>query len=181
MEKVIKRLFVGGTLLVALAVSCTAFSSTYADEATESVTGKTQFRLNVPEVLTLTNVKGVTINPASFTDVNTGNISATIAANAGYIVQLSAAKPSLTLNGGSDETSAIPAVALPEGGKSGWSVKNASGAYQAITSTPTTFFSGSATGATPANLTIPVGIGVAATQPDGTYSTVVTLTVSTAP
>ncbi len=183
MEKIVKRLFIGGALLVALAVSFTALNPSYAAEEEDgSVTGTTQFKFNVPEVLTLSNVQGVSIEPASLANLNEGNITANVSANNNYVVKLSAATPNLTLQGGDPSSASIPAVANPQGGVNGWSVKNlVSNVYQAITTEAVTFYNGAISGNTAANIAIPVGIGVAPTLPNGTYSTVVTLTVATAP
>lgn len=182
MEKIVKKLFIGGTLLVALAVSFTALSPSYAADEEESVTGTTQFKLNVPEVLTLSDVQGVSIEPASLANLNEGNITAKVAANNNYVVKLSATTPNLTLQGGDASSASIPAVANPQGGVNGWSIKNlVSNAYQAITTEAATFYNGAISGNTATSIEIPVGIGVAPTLPNGTYSTVVTLTVAAAP
>lgn len=179
MEKIIKKLFITGTLAFALAISCTALTSSYAegDAATEDTT----FELTVPEVIVLSRVTGVNIEQASLGTINEANIVAEVMTNSNYQIQLSAAQPDLKLNGDAASAVAIPASDTVQAGVNGWAVKNASNAYQAVATTPKPFYNGIKTGSTPANVNLPVGIGVAPTLQNGTYSTFVTLTLAAQP
>lgn len=179
MEKIIKKLFISGVLALALAISCTALTSTYADG--DAATEDTTFELTVPEAIVLSQVNGVHIEQASLAAINEGNIVAEVLANSNYQIQLSATVPDLKLSSATADTPAIPATANVQAGVNGWGIKNASNAYEAITTTPKPFYNGLKTGNTPASINFPVGIGVAPTLQNGTYSTVVTLTVAAQP
>ena len=63
-----------------------------------------------------------------------------------------------------------------------FSVGTAASAYTAITTTPTTFYTGTigSTNAKNKETNFKYGIGVASGQPSGTYSTTVTVTATTA-
>lgn len=180
MEKIIKKLFISGTLLVALAVSCTALTSSYAVDENKPPKDTT-FELTIPEVVTLSKVDGVNIEQASLGTINEDNIVAEVMTNSNYQIQLSATTPDLKLNGDITSSQFIPATANVQAGVNGWGVKNANNIYDAVTTTPKPFYNGVMTGSTPASVNLPVGIGVAPTLPNGTYSTVVTLTVATQP
>lgn len=176
MEKIIKRLFLGGALLVALAVSLTAFSTYAADDTT--ATAVTKFKLNVQQALQISDVKGVNFSQANVGNLNEDNITANINTNSAYVLNVHAAQPDLVMDGG---TMTIPAVTTPEGGVSGWAMKSGiTNAYQQVTSTPTPFYRASSTQGTLTPIALPVGIGISPTQEHGTYSTIVTLTLAAA-
>lgn len=191
MEKIVKKLFITGTLLVGLAVSASTLGYTSAinvvcngEGANAYCDQDVTYTVTVPKTLILKDVAGVSIDSASTTDINTDNISAHILANTAYQVKLSATQPDLLLNGTST-TSKIPAITgaqTVEAGKDLWGIKKDS-AYVGIGTQPTWQFSRSPSTVTDAGeeKTFEVGIGVSPSLAAGTYSTVVTMTLSTNP
>lgn len=199
MEKIVKRLFLGGTLLLALAVSLTAGTS-YADD--EQSSAQTKFKFTVPEYLALSNVTNVAITQANVGKVNEQNITADVVTNARYVVKIHADQESgytPDLKGRSEEnTTNIPAITAGQtvqGGVSGWGIKVSTeqvgededgaitvvaGDYKGVTATEQTFYTGLSTGGETKKIDIPVGIGVSPSQKHDTYSTTVTLTLAKA-
>lgn len=183
MEKIVKRLFLGGTLLVALAVSLTAFSTYAADDDTQA-SGQTNFKLSVQSSLALSNVTSVEWEQANVGVVNEKDITADVVSNSAFVVKVHADAtqnhtPELVMT--TDASQKIPTTSDVKGGVSGWGIKNnVSNAYQAVTANPETFYTGASTKGATSNIALPVGIGVSPTQAYGTYSTVVTLTLAAA-
>ncbi len=191
MEKIVQKLFITGALLVGLAVSAStlgyanainvACNGAGADSACDQTV---TYTVTVPKTLILKDVTGVNIPNASTSAINTGNITAHILANTAYQVKLSATQPDLLLNG-TDTNTKIPAITGAQtvaAGQSGWGLlKDA--AYVGIGTEPTWQFSRSPSSVTDAGeeKQFPVGIGVSNALSAGTYSTVVTMTLSTNP
>ncbi len=177
MEKLIKRLFLGGTLLVALAVSLTAFSTYAADNTTAN--GETTFKLNVKQALQISDVKGVSWEQANVGNLNEKDLTATVNTNLPYTLNVHADTPALTMT---ESDATIPAVDTPVGGESGWAMKSLiTNAYQKVTNTPTSFYRANSTQGVLTPVALPVGIGISPTQEHGTYSTTVTLTLIAQP
>lgn len=204
LESIVKKLFLGGTLMVALAVSlvtvgsyayttdpnvtieCTAAevaagtckegsSDAEVGSSTFGVSSKTTFSMTVPKVLTLSNVSGGSVIEATVDELATGTLSAKVTSNTGYTISLSATNPALTMSGTSNTIAAGNAVTANT-----WGIKkNGESAYTGLTTTAVPFFT--STGAAPAGVTTPfeIGVKVDATVPAGNYSTIVTVTAAT--
>lgn len=195
MEKIIKKLFITGVVLTAAGIlalpvgthaadyTCTPSTTNTCKDGSgntmPSIDKTSTFSLTVGSILEIKNVTGAHIPDASISTVNTDNLSATVATNyKSYVIQLSAEQTDLVLQG--DASKKIPPSSTVTGGVSGWGIRKigaAEGAYTAITSTPTTFFtSNKATTADGTATDFNVGIGVSPTQAPGTYGTEVTVT-----
>lgn len=193
MENVIKKLFLGGSLLTALAVSLTALgvhADTITDETGAGANGTSKFTINVPKTIVLTNVTdgAIASGNVSYDAINTTTISATVQANTKYALYLSATQPDLV--GENDASQKIPAISGSNAitaGTNGWGImKSGDSVYTGITDKLQLFYqSGDITnGATAtttngATTTFNVGVGVANSLPSDTYLTNVTVTAST--
>lgn len=192
MEKIIRRVFLIGCLLTGAAVSLTAASgyavtTTGSAAASTGASMNTQFSLTVGPAYTLTKVEfvgnatagdGTAYIQALAGGIAKGKLSATVQSNTGYQLQLSAENPALK-----DEKSSetIPAKTFADTTgtitASGWGVKNSTGNFTALTTTPTSFFSTTASAPAGTKTDLEVGVGVTKMQPAGNYSTTVTLTL----
>lgn len=188
MEKIIKKLFFG-TSAVALTVLALAPIAAVGDNNAYAATQdqKTpQFSVTVNPTLTLDSVTTPSALNFSSAALQTSDFSVYVSSNKNYVIQLSATEPNLVSSSNSNHT--IPASNSFSATQSGWGVKkyNASGVedtgYTAITTTPTTFYTGKLNGTNAKNqpTKFTYGIGVASGQPSGTYSTTVTVTATTA-
>lgn len=185
MEKIIKKLFFG-TSAVVLAALALAPVAALSDNSAYAVQKTSQFSVTVNPTLTLDSVTTPTTLNFSNAALQTSKFSVYVSSNKNYLIQLSAAQPNLVSSSNSSHT--IPASNSFSATKSGWGVKkyNASGVedagYTAITTTPTTFYTGKIgnTNAKNKQTEFNYGIGVASGQPSGTYSTTVTVTATTA-
>lgn len=189
LESIVKKLFLGGTLMVALAVSMMTVGTYAADQtctgascATTGVTSQTKFSLTVDKVLTIsTNPSSAEIT-AIPNQVATGTLSVGVQTNSPYTISLSATQPNLVNT--VDNTQVIRASSNVSGTDNTWGIKKMSAAnaptgnYVALTSGNATFLD--STTAAPAGQTsnFEIGVGTTATLPDGTYSTTVTVTAA---
>lgn len=168
MEHFVKKLLVATGILAAASVTMLPLASHAADSATTTVT------VNVQRTISLNAASGGdTINLVA-NQVNTGNISATVASTAPYTISLSATQPNLVHSTLSSYF--IPASNNVAVGTDAWGVKKSGeDTYTALTSTPTVFYTGNA--ATPAATTtdLEVGISLGTNLAAGTYSTEVTV------
>lgn len=179
MEKTIRNLFLTGCLLTGVAVSLTAASSyaataTGANAASTGASMSTTYSLTVNKAITLSSVTGPSITAVS-NDVKTGNISATVTSNSGYQLQLSAATPALT--GETNKNNTIPAK-VPTAGADGWAVQDQtnSNAYKVVTTTPTNYFTRTASAPTGVTTNLVTGVSVSKILAPDTYQTTVTVT-----
>ena len=192
MEKIIRRLFLSGTLLVGLAVTGLSLQ-TYADETTykcddgstldsdnktctsdgdsAGISGTTSFSIKIDKALTLSNVQGADIDKASFASVAEGTIKATVTSNSKYSISLSATEPNLKLSGDPTGAQVIQASdTVTKGGASingtltsTWGVKKAGADdYTAITPSPVSFFTSTGKSAATGTETI-LTVGVGVT------------------
>ncbi len=189
LESIVKKLFLGGTLVVAAAVSMMAASS-FAVSATGSaaangVSSQTTFSLTVDKVLTIsTNPTSAEIT-ALPGQVATGTLSVGVQTNSPYTISLSAAQPNLVHT--TDSSKVIAASSSVSGAANTWGIKkmtNANvptGAYVGLTTGAVTFLDSAA--AAPAGVlsNFEIGVGTTATLADGTYNTAVTVTAAVKP
>lgn len=177
MEKIVKKLFIAGSLLVGAAVSFMSLT-TYAvsaegSAATNGVSSNTTFSLKVDNVLTLSNVTANVNIAASPTAIKTGTLSATVTSNGKYNLSLSAAD---TLKSSAGDS--IPAVA-PVAQQNGWGIRlGTSGSYSVINNTAKTLFTSTTSAPSGTATAFEVGVSVAPSLPAGDYSTTVTVTAS---
>lgn len=192
LESIVKRLFLGGTVAVALAVSLMSvqsFATTAEGSAAASgATTHTTFNLTVNQVLTIAVASSPTINITSDTinKVNTGTLGVTVTSNTPYEIQLksdSTAQPAL--KSGTNEIAAGSTNVKDSTTVSSWGIKkkggtnstdNASNAssYTALTTSAVTFYDSNTTkasGTGGVTTNFEVGVSVTATQPAGTYTT----------
>lgn len=177
MESIVKKLFLSGCLVVGIAASLTAFSSTHA--ADETAKGETSFKLTVLKALTLSNVTSdtITAKPGS---IATGSLNATVQSGSKYTLSLSAAQPNLV----KDANNNIPAKSNLAGlttTDNGWGVnkQGSSNDYDAVTTSPTVFFTSASAADTEVTTKLPIGVRTTSTLPAGNYSTTVTVTAAT--
>ncbi len=149
---------------------------------------ETDISVQVGPTLTIDAAEGMS-GEVDYTKVLEGNIKATISSNLNYDVMLSAAQPALTKS--DDSTKTIPpvtAIAPLQKGVSGWGVWTGEGdttetrTYEPINNSPQPYYNTSAPAADGIGTvhTFGVGIAVSPSIPNGTYSTVVTVTAANA-
>lgn len=185
MEKIIKKLFFGASAvaLTALALApIAAVSDNNAYAATQDQKSP-KFSVTVDPTLTLDSVTTPATLNFSTAAIQTSKFSVSVTSNKNYAIQLSADQPNLVSSSNSSHT--IPASNNPSSAQSGWGIKKiGEDGYTAITTNPITFYTGIINSTTTANkqqtTDFTYGIGVAAGQPSGTYSTTVTVTATTA-
>ncbi len=124
-----------------------------------------------------------------YTKVLEGNIFATISSNLGYTVMLSATNPALT-NESNTENTITPVVSTTtlQKGTTGWGIWTGNGTtietktYNPITTTEQEYYNTTTPAADGIGTvhTFGVGISVSPSIPNGTYSTVVTVTAANA-
>lgn len=181
MEKIIKKLFFGtsAVALTALALAPIAAVSDNSAYAATQDQKTPQFSVTVNPTLTLDSVTTPETLNFSTAALKTSTFSVLVTSNKNYVIQLSAAQPNLMSGSNS-----IPASNDFSTSKSGWGIKKfGEDSYTAITTTPTTFrtFTIDENTANKQQTTdFTYGIGVAAGQASGTYSTTVTVTATTA-
>lgn len=186
MEKIIKKLFFGTSALTLAAVALLPLASGSQAFAATQAQQSSKFSVTVNPTLTIDSVTTPAALEFSTAAVKESNFSVFVSSNKNYVIQLSAEQPALVSSSNSSHT--IPATANVSTDQSGWGIKkaNADGtaasAYTAITTTPTTFYTGTIgdTNAKNKETNFKYGIGVASGQPSGTYSTTVTVTATTA-
>lgn len=202
MEKIVRRLFLTGTLVVGLAVSglclqtyaitCTDTGVTQSgtvctgtDENIPNAIGTSTFSITVDKVLTLSNVSGTGTINADITQVATGQISSTVTSNAKYTISLKATEPNLVKDG--DTTNKIPATNSVVKGTNGWGIKKKAangtneGAYTGLTTADQVFFTSTASAPNGTPTVFEVGVSVSPALPTGTYATTVTVTAAAQP
>ncbi len=203
MEKIVRRLFLTGVLVVGLAVSglclqtyaavsciggtaTTANGITTCTETTGSNFGATSsstFSVTIDKVLTLSDVAGTGTINADITKVATGNIKGTVTSNSKYTISLKADEPNLV----KDTTNKIPPSSSVTSGVNGWGIKkkNTDGtnatSYTGLTAADQTFFTSAAAAPNGTPTTFEVGVGVSPALPTGTYTTTVTVTAAVQP
>ena len=184
MEKIIKKLFFGASAIVLTALALAPIAA-LSDSSAYATDRSSKFSVTVNPTLTLDPVVAPTALNFSTAALQTSKFSVKVTSNKNYLIQLSATQPALVSSSNSAHT--IPASNNPSSTHSGWGIKkyDASGieenGYTAITTTPTTFYTGKLNGSSVTKETVfTYGIGVASGQPAGTYSTTVTVTATTA-
>lgn len=189
MEKIIKKLFFGTSAVVlaafALAPAASYLGTNTAYAATQAQR-TSQFSVTVNPTLTIDSVTAPAVLEFSTAAVKESNFSVFVSSNKNYVIQLSAAQPNLV--SGSNSSHIIPATANVSTSASGWGIKKvnsngtAASTYTAITTTPTTFYTGTigTSAAKNKETNFKYGIGVASGQASGVYSTTVTVTATTA-
>ncbi len=148
----------------------------------------TDISVQVGPTLTIDAAEGMS-GQVDYTKVLEGSISATISSNLGYTVMLSAAKPALT-NAINAENTITPVAntTILQKGITGWGIWTGEGTttesktYAPITTKATEYHSDTSAAADGIGTihTFGVGIAVSPSIPNGTYSTVVTVTAANA-
>lgn len=188
MEKIIKKLFFSTSAVVLATLALAPVAALNGDSAYAATQDQkpSKFSVTVNPTLTIDSVTTPATLEFSTAAVKETNFSVFVSSNKNYVIQLSADQPNLVSS--SNSSHIIPASATFSATQSGWGVKktNSDGtsasAYTAITTTPTTFYTGSigSTNAKNKETKFTYGIGVVNGQPSGTYSTTVTVTATTA-
>lgn len=188
MEKIIKKLFFGtsAVVLAALALAPVAAMNDNSAHAATQDQKPSQFSVTVEPTLTIDSVTTPAALEFSTAAVKETNFSVFVSSNKNYVIQLSADEPNLVSS--SNSSHIIPASATFSATQSGWGVKKtntdgtSAATYTAITTTPTTFYTGiiGDTNVKNKQTDFTYGIGVVSGQPSGTYSTTVTVTATTA-
>ena len=190
MEKIIKKLFFGTSAIalsaLALAPAVSFFGESNSAYAATQDQKAPKFSVTVNPTLTIDSVTTPAVLNFSHSEVQESNFSVFVSSNKNYVIQLSATEPNLV--SGSNSSHVIPATADVSTSESGWGIKkaNADGTaastYTAITTTPTTFYTGAlgTTNVKNKETNFTYGIGIAASQPSGVYSTEITVTATTA-
>lgn len=175
MESIVKKLFLSGCLVLGIATSLTALSSTYAADTTAQ--GSTAFKLTVLKALTLSNVASSTIT-AKPGNIATGSLVATVESGSKFSLSLSASQPNLV----KDASANIPAASNLAGiTTNGWGVNKAGSSYDydAVTTSAVVFYTSSGAATTATDITLLVGVRTTSILPSGTYTTTVTVTAAT--
>ncbi len=172
-------------------VRCVANPAIKSSDLTDTSFGNIDANVNVHvgPIITIDAATGMS-GQVDYTKVLEGSISATISSNLNYKVLLSAKEPSLIKSG--DNTSTITPVlsmnTILEKGVTGWGIWTGNGTttetktYNPITTTEHEYYNTT----TPADdgigtvHTFGVGIAVSPSIPNGTYSTIVTVTAANA-
>lgn len=176
MESIVKKLFASGSIIVALAATLTAITSSVSAADIAPVTNQTKFSLTVENALTLSDVSATEIT-AKPSDIATGTLSAKVSSAAKYTISLSATEPALTAT---DITDAInPGDATVN---NTWGVqKIGESTYTGISTTPDVFYTSDAPSVAGGSVTdFSVGVRVSPTLPAGSYSTDITVTAAVA-
>ncbi len=172
-----------------LSVRCIANPAiTSADLEDKSIPkAETDVKVQVGSTITIDTATGMS-GQVDYTKILEGNISATISSNLNYKVLLSAKEPSLVKSG--DNTSTITPVlsmnTVLEKGVTGWGIWTGNGTtaetktYNPITTTEQEYYNTTTPAADGIGTvhTFGVGIAVSPSIPNGTYSTVVTVTAA---
>lgn len=181
MERIIKKLFLSGCLVLAVAVSLTALASSSA-----SAVQKTSiFSVTVPKTISITSaaMAGTTdadrIITADPNNVVSKNLNIGIKSNAGFTISLHAASTNLTSG-----NNTIPASSSLTAGTSGWGIKKKptansttdAGSYTGMTTSAVEFYRQTTAQTTAQTYAFPVGVAVSKIQAEGSYTTVVTVT-----
>ncbi len=192
LESIVKRLFLGGTVAVALAVSLMSMQSFAAtaegSAAASGATTSTTFNLTVNQVLTIAVTKSPSIGITSSTinQVNTDTLGVKVTSNTPYEIQLksdSTAQPAL--KSGTNEIAAGSTNVKNNTTVSSWGIKKKGGTnstdnssdatgYTALTTGAVTFYDSGTTKASGTNgvtTNFTVGVSVTSTQPAGEYTT----------
>lgn len=201
MESIVKKLFLISTAALAVAVTLTS-ASTQAFECADGSTTCTDdlensdqqtfgiestFKFTVDRVFQLKGVTGTSITMNGFID-EAHSISANVASNVPFSINLSATQPNL-VSSDSTNTQKIPAGTKIVANTNAWGIKkNGETDYTALSTTRQKFYS-SGTGAAfqPAsgtsddnpgnNFEFPVGVSISPSLPADTYSTAITVTL----
>ncbi len=169
-------------------VRCVANPAIKSSDLTDTTFGNIDANVNVQvgPTITIDAATGMS-GQVDYTKILEGNISATISSNLNYDVMLSATQPALTKS--DDATKTIPpvtAVAPLQKGVSGWGIWTGEGntietrTYEPINNSPQPYYNTSTPAADGIGTihTFGVGIAVSPSIPNGTYSTVVTVTAA---
>ncbi len=177
MESIVKKLFVSGSLLVALAVTLTTITSNVSAADVAPVTGRTKFSLTVENALTLSNVSATEIT-AKPSDIANGTLSATVSSGSKYTISLSAEQPALSAADITDTINAGDATV-----NNTWGIqKIGESAYTAIGTAPAVFYTSAAPSENGGSVTdFNVGVRISPILPAGSYSTDITVTAAVAP
>lgn len=206
MESIVKKLFLISTAALAIAVTLTSASTRAIEgctsESTQSETCipdlnnannqtsvgmESTFKFTVDRVFQLKGVTGTSITMNGFID-EAHSISANVASNVPFSINLSATQPDL-VSSDSTNNQSIPADANVVANTNAWGIKkDGETDYTALDTTRQKFYS-SGTGAAfqPAsgtsddnpgnNFEFPVGVSISPSLPADTYSTAITVTL----